>query len=247
AFMSTFSSTVNAGASFVVRDLWQPILAPRAGERALIRSSYLATMGIVVVGILVGYQAESIASIWEWMMMALVAGVIVPNVLRWYWWRLNGWGYAAGVLGGIGLSFIALFTPDLPVYWAFPAICLGSAAGCIAGSLATEPTDFSILAGFYRSVRPFGAWGPLARRIAREQGSERARGEGAATALHPGRVTFNTIVAIGGITGLYLAPMYLVGHWHAEALAWLSVVAVSAGVLYFTWYRHLPPPGEGSG
>ena len=42
-------------------------------------------------------------------MMALTAGMIIPNVLRWYWWRLNGWGYAAGIAGGMALSIFSAF------------------------------------------------------------------------------------------------------------------------------------------
>ncbi|MBN2269642.1 MAG: hypothetical protein JXN61_03455, partial [Sedimentisphaerales bacterium] len=94
AFMSTFSSTVNSGASFIVRDIWQPYFRPDAGDKESVRFSYLATLGLVLVGIAIGFQAGSIATIWNWMMMALGAGVVMPNVLRWYWWRMNGWGYS---------------------------------------------------------------------------------------------------------------------------------------------------------
>ena len=51
AFMSTFSSTVNSGASYIVRDIWQPVFRPVADERHLVRYSYISSVGVVVVGV----------------------------------------------------------------------------------------------------------------------------------------------------------------------------------------------------
>lgn len=232
AFMSTFSSTVNAGASFVVRDLWQPLFRPEAGERHLVRSGYAATVGIVLVGLVIGFQADSIAHIWGWLMMALTAGAIVPNILRWYWWRLNGWGYACGTLGGIALAVIAWLLPkDTPDFAIFAAICLGSLVACIAGSYATPPTDSRVLRAFLESVRPFGRWGPVRAQADLESKPEAHPGEGAGLAL------FNTAIAIVGMTGLYLGPMYLIGHWYAKAGACLACVVVAVAILYQSWYR----------
>ena len=53
----------------------------------------------------------------------------------------------------------------------------------------------------------------------------------------------NVVLSSVVILGVYLAPMYLVGHWHAHALAWFTAAAVAAVLLYFTWYRNLPPEG----
>ncbi len=231
AFMSTFSSTVNSGASFVVRDIWQTLIRPDANERSLIRCSYLATIGIVLAGLVIGAQATSINQIWSWLMMALSAGVIVPNVLRWYWWRLNGWGYASGVFGGITLSVAALFTPDMPLYWLFLIICLGSLLPSVLVSLLTKPTDSRTLAQFYRTVRPFGFWKPV-RQV--------PGGQDPPVQAEPiGRAILNTVLGIIALTGLYLGPMYLVGHWYAPASLCAAAAAGAVFILYFTWYRKL--------
>jgi len=148
AFMSTFSSTVNSGASYIVRDFWQALVVPRASQRHLVRAGYAATLGIVCVGILIGTQATSIKQIWDWLMMALGAGVVVPNVLRWYWWRVNGWGYAAGTVGGIALAVVPLVVPEWPLYVSFPVICAGSLAGSVVVTLLTRPVDRAILVQF---------------------------------------------------------------------------------------------------
>ncbi len=230
AFMSTFSSTANSGASYVIRDVWQPLFGAGASERSLVRGSYLATVGIVVVGIVIGMSAASITSIFGWIMMALGGAVIAPNVLRWYWWRINGWGYAAGVLAGIALSLIPLLASKTPDYLSFTIICGGSLLSCIITSLLTPATERETLTSFYRSVQPFGAWGPIS--------DEAPPDDGASTkAAHP---ILNTLLAIIGMTGLYLGPMYLVGHWYWQALACLVAFGAATGALYFTWYASLP-------
>jgi Na+/proline symporter len=233
AFMSTFSSTVNSGASFLVRDIWQKFVRPRASERQAIRFSYMATLIVVGLGIAIGFQSRSIAEIWNWMMMALGAGMIVPNVLRWYWWRMNGWGYAWGTLGGLLLSLAAFFHKDLPDYILFPAIVAASALLSIVGSMKTSPVESRILRAFYASVRPFGFWGPVRRQLAPDHIPAGLKSE-------PYRIIFlNTLTGMLAVLALYLAPMFLVAHAYAKAGFWAAVGAACILVLRFTWFTRL--------
>jgi solute:Na+ symporter, SSS family len=234
AFMSTFSSTINSAASFVVRDFLQPLHKGPVDEHVLVAWSRIATVVLVLVGIAVGFQARSIAHIWNWIMMALGAGVIMPNVLRWYWWRMTGWGYAAGTLGGILLSIVALFIPDAPMYIIFPPIVISSLIASVAVSLATPPVPDTVLISFYRTVRPFGAWGHISRK------SGLSREELASPAENPWRTVMNTVLGMAAVTGYYLFPMYLTGHWHATAFAWLGMAITATVILAFTWYPYLP-------
>jgi len=235
AFMSTFSSTLNSGASYIVRDIWQPFFRPQADQHSLIRASYVATVGIVIAGILIGYQAKSIAQIWSWMMMALGAGVVMPNVLRWYWWRLNGWGYAAGTMAGILFSVIALFMPELPVYVVFPPIVIASLLASVITALATSPVEEPVLDSFYEAVRPFGFWRPVRNR------SRLSSEDLADSSESAWRAVLNTVLGMVMIAGIYLFPMYLVGHWYTKAFVWLGAASLAAVALIFTWYRYLPP------
>ena len=239
AFMSTFSSTVNSGASFIVRDIWQPYFRPHASEREAVRFSYFATILIVAVGTGIGFKATSIAQIWNWMMMALSAGVVVPNVLRWYWWRMNGTGYAFGTFAGLVLSLVALFRPDLPDYVVFPTICTASLVMSIVISLVTKPVAPETLAKFYESIRPFGFWRPVreAANLSTNQPTPRSESLGT-TAL-------NTVLGMVAIAGLYLFPMYLVGHWYAKSALWLALATTAIIILRFTWYSSLPQSQQG--
>jgi len=234
AFMSTFSSTVNSGASFIVRDIWQPYFRPRATAKQAVRFSYLATVLLVVLGLVIGFQSESIAEIWNWMMVTLGAGVIIPNVLRWYWWRMNGWGYALGTVGGMILSAIVLFFDTLPVYVVFPLIVTASLLLSILGSLLTEAVEKEVLVSFYRSVRPFGIWRPI-REIARISVEERS-----AWAKNVRVTVLNVLLGMIAIASLYLFPMYLVGHWYRSSFLCLGIGLAAVVILRVTWYNNLP-------
>jgi len=240
AFMSTFSATVNAAASYIVRDLWQPLVRPDADEKHLVRASYVATVAVVLVGTSIGFFAGSIRQVWDWLMMALGAAFVVPNVLRWYWWRINGWGYAAGTLvglaGALPLLILSLAGIEPPLYVTFPALCIVSLAATLIVTLATRPTDPAILTAFFRNVRPFGAWAP----IRGQSGLTRAQLDDPAESAGVGML--NLLLASVIVIGVYLGPMYLVGHWHLRAAVCFGIAAAAAVPLYFTWYRNLPPP-----
>lgn len=242
AFMSTFAATVNSAASYVVRDLYQPLARLPGDSRALVRAGYAATLGVVMVGTLVGLAVKSVGEIFTWIMMVLGAAFVIPNVLRWYWWRLNGWGYAVGTLAGLGLAFVLLLPRLVPAWThlvppdhlSFLAVCAVSLPGCLAATWLTRPTDGAVLGAFYATVRPFGFWGPVARRTPQASGRARDAAEG------PALAALNVVLACVAILGAYLAPMYLVGHFHAQAGAWFAAAAAACAALYFTWYKTLP-------
>ncbi len=234
AFMSTFSSTVNSGAAYIVRDIWQPLRGSRGGGRPAMRASYVATLGLVAFGIAAGARGESIHQVWQWMMMALTGGLVIPNVLRWHWWRLNGWGFTIGSLAGALPAFLLLLPdPYVPAlmrapYGSFPVIVACSCAGCVLGSLATRPTDRALLSTFYRKIKPFGIWGGLGISVERQ-----------AVDRLP-LISLNVVLAGAAIVGCYLTPMFLVGHWYGRAGISFLIALVAGVTLFFTWYRRLP-------
>lgn len=239
AFMSTFSSTVNSGASYVVNDLWKPLLRPDASDDQLIRASYLATISIVAVGTAIGFTSSSIRGVFDWIMGALGAAFLVPNCLRWYWWRLNGYGYAIGTVAGLIVSLIVPFVRAMdPMYVSFPVVSVVSLVGTLLGTWFTAPTNREVLKQFYRRVRPFGVWGPIRQEVQSEGDSPGLKSESLALAL------VNTLLALVMIGSAYLAPMYLVGHKHLPALVCAALVLAAGLVLKSTWYHNLPAPAR---
>ncbi len=233
-FLATFNSTVNGGASYIVKDIYNKYLNPNATNRQLIRASYVSSAGLIALGVAIGFAATSINQMFTWIMGTLGAGVLMPNVLRWYWWRLNGWGYASGAVSGMLLSLVQAFVPyfsTLPLYLTFPAILLLVLAITIAVTLATSPTDPETLRKFYTEVRPSGFWKPVAANAPRP---EVRKGR-----PMPARSLSSILIGIPWLISLYLLPTYLVLHRFSEALWSLTIVAAGSLALYFTWYRGL--------
>jgi SSS family solute:Na+ symporter len=235
AFMSSFSSTVNAAASMVVCDLVQP-MRPALSVKGTIRISYLATVCVVALGIGIGTQADSIKSIWVWMIAGVIGATLVPNVLRWHWWRFNGWGYAAGIF--LGLGTVTLFgigqsagwfgSGSLPEYVYAPIIWAASIVGCVFGSLLTPATSADTLTTFYSRVRPFGFWKPVRLLIAR-----RPR----ATALR--FVLPNIALGFIALFASFLSVFFLIGHYLGYFGWSLGAVLLCGVLLYYCWYRRL--------
>jgi hypothetical protein len=57
----------------------------------------------------------------------------------------------------------------------------------------------------------------------------------------------NVVLAMLAITGLYLFPMYLVGHWYVDSMIWLVLAIAATLALKYTWYQFLPAPGKNAG
>lgn len=240
-FLATFSSTVNGGAAYLVKDVYQRYINPQASQRTLIRASYVASSLLIITGIVISYFGTSINTAFLWIFGTLAAGILPANVLRWYWWRLNGWGYAAGVFGGMALSLAqafadtSLLTTPLPLYIGFPVIAISSTIITIVVALITQPTDDTTLEKFYESVQPAGAWSLIRARVL-------ARNSGFRLETPFSREALNTLLALVGICALYVGTLYLILHRQTTAFACFATTAVMSVFLYFTWYKHLPAP-----
>jgi Na+/proline symporter len=251
-FLATFSSTVNGGAAYLVKDVYQRYINPDADAKKLVRVSYLSSALLIVIGLIISYFGTSINTAFLWIFGTLAAGILPPNVLRWYWWRLNGQGYAAGVFGGMALSLGQVFleqaklVPDtfldqtgtVPLYVGFPIIAILSTIITILVSLLTTPTDIETLKNFYRKVQPAGAWQPAKEAVLAENPGFKKQSPFS-------RDLLNTIVAMIGIIALYVSMLYLVLHRLTVGFTLLGTTLVTVIILYFTWYKHLPPPSAG--
>ena len=233
AFMSTFSATVNAGAAYLVNDLYKEHINPNAQNRTLIRASYLASVIILLAGISVGFFLSSINQITQWIVSGLYGGYTAANVLKWYWWRLNGYGYFWGMLVGITSAVLSpIVVPDIQPLYIFPFILLLSTIGCVAGSLLTRPVEEETLKSFYRNVRPWGFWGPVHAAVAREDRSFEPNRDAV-------RDLSNCAVGIVWQLTLVTIPLYVVFRDLRNTLISFAVFAVTTLFLKKFWYDRL--------
>jgi Na+/proline symporter len=241
AFMSTFASTVNAAPAYLVNDIYKRYINPNAPAKRLVRASYLISVLVVVISTMIGLWVESINSVLQWLVSGLWGGYVVSNVLKWYWWRLNGMGYFWGMLVGIigALAFPPLFagvfenvaSDILPLYL-FPLLLMVSGVACIAASYLTKPEDPETLMSFYRSVRPWGLWGPVHDMVIAEDPSFERNKDFR-------RDMMNVAIGIVAQTCLVAAPIFLVIGENTSLATTLVVFAICAGILKKTWYDRL--------
>ncbi len=236
AFMSNFAATVNAAPAYLVNDIYKRYINPHASQKRYVWLSYAASFGVVVVGLLFGLMTHSINSIVQWIVSGLWGGYTASNVLKWYWWRFNGWGYFWGMFTGIASSLTTpLLFPQLHAINTFPIILGLSIVGCLLGTFLTKPEEESVLMDFYRRVRPWGFWGPVYRKIiAEDPGFQRNKDFY--------RDMFN--IAVGTIwqTCFIVLAMFLVLRSFRNAAITLAVLVVTCFILKKTWYDRLPAP-----
>lgn len=110
AFMSTYAAYVNAGPAYIVNDIYKKFINPNASNKRYINMSYLVSLVVVTIGIVFGFFIDSIDSMTKWIVSSLYGGYTAANVLKWIWWRFNGYGYFGGMLTGlVASSFIPFF------------------------------------------------------------------------------------------------------------------------------------------
>jgi len=233
AFMSNFAATVNAAPAYIVNDIYKRYIRPDAEKRTYVRMSYISSLAVVALGITCGFFVESIDSVIKWIVSALWGGYVASNVLKWYWWRFNAYGYFWGMVSGIAAALVVpLALPQVSALNAFPLILVIALAGCLAGSLLTEPDEEEVLKRFYAQVRPWGFWKPIHQKVVRDNPQFNKNEDFR-------RDMFNIVVGIIWQTALTALPIYLVIRKWKGALGALAVIALTSIILKKTWYDRL--------
>lgn len=244
AFMSTFSSTLNAGGAYLVNDLYKRYLKPEASSRHLIFASYAAQILVLTAGIAIGFNLSSVDQITKWIVNGLFGGYTAANILKWYWWRLNGIGYFVGMIIGIvsAISIPLLVFPNADslgdLIRSFPLILGLSLSGTIVASLLTPPEKSATLESFYRTVRPWGFWGPIRKKVERDD-----------PAFQPSsfqRDAVNVVVGLIWQVPLWCMPVYFVlREWRALTAA-VIVFLITSLFLKVNWFDRLEEPSRQS-
>jgi solute:Na+ symporter, SSS family len=238
AFMSNFAATLNAAPAYVVNDIYKRFINPNAGGRREVALSRIVSIVFLAIGIVFGLLTNRITDVMMWLVGSLYGGFVVANVLKWYWWRFNGYGYFWGMLAGIGGAMVVpaiaerIVGHSFNMLYTFPVLFVISLAGCLAGTLCSPPENEEVLKKFYKTVNPWGWWGPIRDKVLQEDPS-----------FVPNRDAVHdlTNVAVGIVWQLCLVtlPIYIVlkqWTWSGWILAALVVTTV---YMKFKWYDRL--------
>jgi Na+/proline symporter len=234
AYMSTISTQLNWGASYLARDLYQRFLDPGASDRRLVAVSRAATTLLLFASLLVTYLMGTIEGAWRFL-LALGAGTGLVLILRWYWWRINAWSEIVAMVASLVVSLVLWFgaglDPDDPVEWAWIilATVAASTVAWLSTTFLTAPESDATLVAFYQRVRPGG---PGWARIARAAGYGREPIAGS---------PFNALNWLAGVVAVYSA-LFGVGRLifgaTSSATAWLGLAALAFGWIAWDLRRH---------
>ena len=176
AYMSTVSTQLNWGTSYLINDVYGRFVRRTACQRELVTASRLATVVVMLLSGWVTFYLDDVRQAWEFALES-GAGVGLVLILRWYWWRVSAVSeIAALVAAAAGFLWLRLVTTV-----AFPESLLylvpWTTACWIAATLLTPAEPMAHLAAFYRRGRPAGpGWARVAARAGlAPQGGLRAR------------------------------------------------------------------------
>ena len=233
SFMSTFVSTVNSGSAYVVNDIYKRYINPNAPTRRYVVVAWITSSAVILLGIAFGFLTKDVHSVTRWITSALIPAFVIPNVLKWHWWRFNGYGFFAGMVAGTAAAIVIPGSlPALHEVFTFLLILAISATASVAVCLGTRPEPDEVLESFYRSVRPWGFWRPVLDKCRRRNPAFQANRDFR-------RDLFNLAVGLVWQTAMVAAPIYLViQHWRQFWISSAIFLATSVA-LKFTWYDTL--------
>jgi solute:Na+ symporter, SSS family len=234
AFVGTFAGTLNAAQAYIINDLYLKYINPKATARRTTGMSYAIGLLVVVVSITLGFFAKNVNNMLQWIVSGLYGSYVGANVLKWYWWRFNGYGYFWGMAAGLSPALVfPLIWPDTLALYYFPYLLALSLLGCFLGAYMTEPTDMETLKNFYKNVRPWGAWGPVRKLVEAEDPAFQRNRDFKRDAV-------NVVVGTIWQVCLTIMPFYLVLMKWNYLTATIALIVVTSFVLKKNWYNKLP-------
>ena len=233
AFMSTISTHLNWGSSYVVNDFWKRFMHPDASEKELVRVGRISTVLMMVLAAILALFLESALQGFE-ILLQIGAGTGLLFILRWFWWRINPYSEIAAMVVSFAVALWAHFlAPDEMPSWI--KLCTGVGLTTVAWilvTLITPPDDDQTLRSFYRLVRPGGrGWRKVLDKAAAEGDPIAADGDGAG-------IGAGIVCMIAGCVAVY-AALFATGYWlygETTPATVLTIVAfVAGGFLISMW------------
>ena len=222
AYMSTISTQLNWGTSYLINDLYKRFLKPEEqfGSEAAASKNYVAagrigTVLLMLFALFITTQLDSIKQAWEFLLQGS-AGMGLVLILRWYWWRINAWSEIVATLAPLMGFAIAKLWLDIEFPNSFFFTVAFTTVAWVVATFITPPESEAKLQSFWERVRPGGWWGPV------------KRGEGA-----PGQDL--GLLAVAWISGVVMTYALLLGLGYVIFGWWLqagvAAVLVIAGYL----------------
>ena len=163
AYMSTVSTQLNWGTSYLINDVYKRFLRPDATDVHLVRAARIATVVVMMASAVVTFYLDSVRQAWEFVLES-GAGIGLVLILRWYWWRVTAVSeIAAMVAAAVGFAYVRFFTsiqfPESLLY-----LVPWTTACWLVATWLTPAEPMEHLVRFYRRARPAAARGGIGSR-----------------------------------------------------------------------------------
>lgn len=161
AYMSTISTHLNWGASYIVDDVYRRFLAPNEDERQYVRVGRIATVALVVLAGVISLWLENALQAFQ-ILLQIGAGTGLVFLLRWFWWRINAWSELSAMIISFAVALYFQFGHEALGFGEVDPslqLVLGvliTTIGWMTVTLLTPPTDHGTLASFHGVIRPMG-------------------------------------------------------------------------------------------
>lgn len=209
AFMSTMSTQLNLGASYLVNDFYQRFIKPEASEKELVWAGRLFTVISTVLGLALGLWLTNASQAFD-LLLLLGAGTGMIYLLRWFWWRINAYTEIVAMIASLIIAgYLTFVHDDLGIFelagWekvVYGAIL--TTAVWVVGTYFTPADDDETLRNFYNKIRPGGpGWDAVI---------EKAQAEGVPMQKHGGQLPLELLSMFVGVFTVYSA-LFATGFW----------------------------------
>ncbi len=171
AYMSTISTQLNWGASYLMNDFYRRFLVKNRNEKHYVQMSQVVTVLLMIISAVVTFYMNSIANAWKFL-IALGAGTGLVYILRWFWWRINAWSEVSSMAAAliVSLSLQSYFhlsdaQPKQFAYLVLLTVIITTVVWLVVTFL-TAPEKKETLVAFYHRVHPSAKlWGPIAKEV----------------------------------------------------------------------------------
>tara|TARA_B100000927_G_scaffold291470_1_gene293855 strand:- start:2080 stop:3870 length:1791 start_codon:yes stop_codon:yes gene_type:complete len=165
AYMSTISTHLNWGASYVVHDFYKQQINPNASEKQLVNVGRFATIFLFLASAILALLLTNALQLFDFILM-FGAGTGLIFILRWFWWRINAWSEISAIFfsGIVSVIFnMQIFSNVLfgenaimPEYMKFPIVVIITTIIWVLVTFATPPEKKEVLLNFYKKTTPGG-------------------------------------------------------------------------------------------
>ena len=166
AYMSTISTQLNWGSSYMVYDFYQKQINPNASEKRLVAVGRISTIALMILSAVLALLLQNALQIFD-ILLTFGAGTGLIFILRWFWWRINSWSEISAMFAS-GIVAISLKTTELgsylfgsnkglfPDWLEYPLVVLFTSIIWIGVTYMTQPESDEVLRRFYKKIQPGG-------------------------------------------------------------------------------------------